>query len=102
MPDSLGRYFVYEMEKRVRLLLDAFNQVLDADGNTLNITITDFNVSNQNIDVQLNESLSALYTEAIVAHEDIFAQVVFMDINTGQLEYAFPANMLQLRWMRAK
>lgn len=101
MPDSLGRYYVYEMEMRVRRVLDAYGLVLDANGNET-ITLTDFNVSNQDIDIQLNESLTALYDEAIVAHEDVFVQTFFMDILEGQLQYSFPPGMLQLRWMRWK
>lgn len=101
MPDSLGRYFVYEMENRVRRILDAFNPTLDANGNET-LTITNFNVSNQDIDTQLNESMIALYDEAIVAHEDVFVQTFFMDIKQGQLAYSFPPGMLQLRFMRWK
>jgi hypothetical protein len=101
MPDSLGRYYVYEMENRVRRILDTYSLTLDQYGNETPI-LTDFNVSNQDIDIALNESLTALYTEAIVAHEDIFVQTFFMDIIEGQLRYNFPPGMLQLRWMRWK
>lgn len=101
MPDSLGRYYVYEMENRVRRILDAYNPTLDANGNET-LLLTDFNVSNQDIDTQLNESMIALYDEAIVAHEDVFVQTFFMDIKQGQLQYAFPPGMLQLRFMRWK
>lgn len=101
MPDSLGRYFVYEMENRVRRILDAFNPTLDANGNET-LLLTNFNVSNQDIDTQLNESMIALYDEAIVAHEDAFVTTFFMDINEGQLQYSFPPGMLQLRFMRWK
>lgn len=101
MPDSLGRYFVYEMENRVRRILDAYNPTLDANGNET-LLLTNFNVSNQDIDTQLNESMIALYDEAIVAHEDVFVTTFFMDINEGQLQYSFPPGMLQLRFMRWK
>lgn len=101
MPDSLGRYYVYEMENRVRRILDAYNPTLDVNGNET-LLLTNFNVSNQDIDTQLNESMVALYTEAIVAHEDAFVTTFFMDINQGQLEYSFPPGMLQLRFMRSK
>lgn len=101
MPDSLGRYFVYEMENRVRRILDAYNPTLDANGNET-LLLTNFNVSNQDIDTQLNESMIALYDEAIVAHEDVFVQTLFMDIKEGQLQYSFPPGMLQLRFMRWK
>ena len=101
MPDSLGRYYVYEMENRVRRILDAYNPTLDANGNET-LLLTNFNVSNQDIDTQLNESMVALYTEAIVAHEDAFVTTFFMDIIQGQLQYSFPPGMLQLRFMRWK
>lgn len=102
MPDSLGRYYVYEMENRVRRILDAYNLILDVNGNETPSILTDFNVSNQDIDIQLNESMVALYNEAIVAHEDVFVQTFFMDILQGQLQYSFPPGMLQLRFMRWK
>ena len=101
MPDSLGRYYVYEMENRVRRILDAYNPNIDANGNEVP-QLTNFNVSNQDIDTQLNESMMALYTEAIIAHEDAFVTTFFMDIVQGQLQYAFPPGMLQLRFMRWK
>lgn len=101
MPDSLGRYYIYEMENRVRRILDAFNPTLDANGNET-LLLTNYNVSNQDIDTQLNESMIALYDEAIVAHEDVFVQTFFMDINQGQINYSFPPGMLQLRFMRWK
>lgn len=101
MPDSLGRYTVFEMENRVRRILDAFNPNIDNDGNETPI-LSNYNVSNQDIDIQLNESMVALYTEAIVAHEDVFVTTFFMDVNEGQLNYSFPPGMLQLRFMRWK
>jgi hypothetical protein len=102
MPDSLGRYTLSEMENRVRLLLDGYNQTLDANGNVIASIVVNFLVSNQDTDNQINESLIALYAEAILGHEDLFAIEQYMDILAGQLQYSFPANMLQLRWMRWK
>jgi hypothetical protein len=102
MPDSLGRYTLSEMENRTRLLLDGYNQTLDANGNLIASIVVNFLVSNQDIDNQINESLIALYAEAIIGHEDLFAIEQYMDIHAGQLQYSFPANMLQLRWMRWK
>ncbi len=102
MPDSLGRYTLSEMENRTRLLLDGYNQTLDANGNLIATIVVNFLVSNQDIDNQINESLIALYSEAIIGHEDLFAIEVYQDILAGQLQYSFPLNMLQLRWMRWK
>jgi hypothetical protein len=103
MPDSLGRYYLgADMEPRVRRLLDALNLTLDANGNEIASIVTNFLVSNTDIDNQINESLIALYTEAILGHEDLFAIEIYMDIRAGILNYNFPANMLQLRWMRWK
>lgn len=102
MPDSLGRYTLAEMENRVRLLLDGYNQTLDGNGNVIASIVVNFLVSNQDIDNQINESLIALYTEAILGHEDLFAIEQYMDVLAGQLQYSFPPNMLQLRWMRWK
>lgn len=102
MPDNQGRYTLTEMEVRVRDEMDAVNLVLDAGGFTVNRTIVNQNVSTEDIDKKINEALIALYTEAILAHEDLFAQDVYQDIQQGVIQYAFPLNMLQLRWMRWK
>lgn len=104
MADSLGRYFVYEMERRVRRILDSFNPVLDANGNESPAppAISNFNVSNQAIDEKLNTALIAIYTEGIAGHEDLFTVTIFQDVIQDQISYAFPLNMLQLRWMRYK
>jgi hypothetical protein len=102
MPDALGRYTLTEMEIRVRDEMDAVNLVLDAGGFTVNRTIVNQNVSTEDIDKKINEALVALYTEAILGHEDLFATDVYQDIKQGVVQYAFPQNMLQLHWMRWK
>ncbi len=103
MPDSLGRYYLgADMEPRIRRLLNALNLTLDAAGNEIASVVTNFLVSNTDIDNQVNESLVALYAEAILGHEDLFAIEAYMDIQAGIIQYSFPPNMLQLRWMRWK
>jgi hypothetical protein len=91
-----------EMEGKVRDLLDALNQTLDVNGNAVASEIAYQSISNQNIDSQINESLIAIYNEAILGHDDLFAYDVYMDIQQGQIQYAFPLNMLNLRWIRWK
>jgi hypothetical protein len=102
MPDSQGRYTLTEMEGKVRTLLDAINQTLDASGNVTATEIVYLSVSNQDIDSHINESLIAVYNEAILGHDDLFAFDVYMDEKQGQINYSFPPNMLNLRWMRWK
>ena len=102
--DSLGRYQLSDMRDRVRRLLDALQLVVNTGtGAETSSTIQDQSFSNTDIVNQINESLIALWSEMIIGKETLFASTVFLSIkNSNPGPYAFPANMLQLRWMKWK
>src|SRR5271166_4746023 len=102
MPDSLVRYTLSEMESKVRTMLDAFNQTLDVNGNIASQRIEYQNIANQDIDNYINESLTALYTEAMLLSSELFAIDVYIDVVQDITQYAFPLNMLLLRNMNWK
>lgn len=100
--DSQFRYTLTEMEGFVRQILSAKNVVLDANGNEVSSNIVQQNISNQEIDGKINESLAALYTEAMLGNDELFAQDIYQDIVENVVQYAFPFNMLMLRNMNYK
>ena len=98
--DSLYRYTLSDMEGFVRQYLSATDVVLDANGNQVSSSIVIQNISNQEIDARINESLVALYSEAILANETLFATDIFQDVAPNVQQYALPQNMLIFRYMK--
>jgi hypothetical protein len=97
MPNNLGQYYMYEMESKVRTMMNLFNQTLDENGNVAAQQIQYQNISNQDIDNYINESLRALYTEAMILSSELFAIDIYIDVIQDIVQYAFPLNMLLLR-----
>ena len=101
--DSLYRYNLSDMESKVRDILGATNTTIDPTaGDEATSTIVYQNISNQMIDSQINESLVALYTEAMLGNDELFAIDVYQDVVENVVQYAFPQNMLMLRNMNWK
>lgn len=101
--DSLGRYFLSTMQDRVNRLLDSLQLVVTTSGVETSATNQDQSYSNTDVTNQINESLTSIWAEMITGKESLFAQTVLLSttaFNPGP--YAFPANMIQLRWMKWK
>jgi hypothetical protein len=101
--DSLGRYSLSTMQDRIRRLLDSNQLVVDTAGVEVSSTVQEQSYSDTDITNQLNESLTALYSEMIVGREILFASTIYLStIANSPGPYAFPPQMLQLRWMKWK
>lgn len=102
--DSLGRYQLVDMRDRVRRLLDSLNIVVSTtDGSETSSVVQDQSYSNTDINNQINESLTSLYCEMIIGKDTLFASTIYISTTANNPgPYAFPANMLQLRWMKWK
>lgn len=103
MIDSLGRYQLSDMQDRVRRLLDSLQLVVSSTGVETTNTIQDQSYSNTDLVNQINESLIALYCEMIVGKETLFASTQYLSTTANNPgPYAFPPDMVQLRWMKWK
>jgi hypothetical protein len=103
--DSLGRYQLVDIRDRVRRLLDAYSMSVDpVTGAETNLTIQDQLISNTDIVNQVNESLTGLYTELVLAKPRSFSSIVYISTTANNPgPYSFPANMLgEPRWLRWK
>jgi hypothetical protein len=101
--DSLGRYYLSTIRDRIQRLLDSLQLVVATSGIETSATLQDQSYSNTDIVNQVNESLTSIWAEMITGREVLFAQTVLLSTlanNPGP--YAFPANMIQLRWMKWK
>lgn len=101
MPDSLGRYYLSDMEDRVRRLL-SMNQITvnTSTGAETSNVIQNQIASNTDITNQINTALIAVYSEVVLSREDQFSQTFYQSTtmnNPGP--YAFPFGLLQLRYM---
>jgi len=101
VPDSLQRYFLSEIEDRIRRLLNQVQaQVNTTTGAETNPVIQSQAFSNTDIDQEVNRSLIALYTEIVLDREDQFSQTYYVSVGANNPgPYAFPPSMLQLRYM---
>ena len=103
MPDSLGRYFLSELQDRVKRLLDSLQLVVQPSGQETSATMNDQSYSNTDITNQINESLTRLYGTIITGKESIFAVTEYLSTTANNPgPYQFPPNMIQLRWMKWK
>jgi len=105
MPDQLGRYYLQEMQDRVR-------RELGDDQLTVNTTT---NVessapvyptqlySRTDLNQALNYSMVTQFQEMWTDHEDLFASTFYISIKSGWPgPYALPFNLLKLRWLKMK
>jgi hypothetical protein len=103
--DSLGRYQLVDIQDRVRRLLDALSfQVDPSSGAESDTTIQDQLISNTDIINQVNESLTGLWTELVLAKPRSFSQFTYISIEANNPgPYGFPPNMLgEPRWLKWK
>lgn len=100
MPDSLGRYYLSEMEDRVFRLLKQKQAAISTAGVESNVVVQGQAFSTVDIDQQINSSLVGLYTEIVTNREDQFSQTSYQSVQNGNAgPYGFPPGMLQLRYM---
>ena len=104
MPNGQGIYYLSDMQDRIRRLLDAVSyQVNTTTGTESNLVIEDQSISNTELTNNINESLMRLYAEMMEGRDSLFAVTSWLSTvahNPGP--YVFPANMLNLRWMKWK
>ncbi len=104
MPDNLGRYFLSEMQDRVRRELGDAQLSVGTDGVEIAPAIyTTQLYSNTDLTEALNYSMVAQFQEMWTDREDIFAQTTYITIIANHIgPYALPFNMLKLRWLKMK
>jgi hypothetical protein len=102
MPNGQGLYYLSDMQDRIRRLLDAVSyQVNSTSGVESNLSIEDQSISNTELTNNINESLMRLYAEMMEGRDSLFAVTSWMStVANNPGPYVFPANMLNLRWMK--
>ena len=103
MPDSQGRYTLSDMRDRVRRLMNLKQQTIDpTTGAETGSTIVGQDVSNTDINNQLNMSYQNIALEIMENREEQFTTTAYISTKAGVFRYSFPFNMIQWRSLRWK
>lgn len=97
--DALGRYTLSEMRRIVRRLV--WGATVDVDPTTgdeaAGTEIYDTLISNQDLNDEINRSLTFHFLEANQLSQDSAISTVYMNISANQLSFALPPDMLTLK-----